>query len=449
MRYLFLVLGLVFIPVVTNAEVIFSEIAWMGTEENANNEWIEIYNFGSEMTDLTGWTISDGNSLSIELSGMMTPHGVFLLERTDDTTVPGIDADIIYTGALTNSGATLTIKDAGGQAVGSPLVGGGDWVNIGGNNEYKYTAQLTMTGTWVTGTATPGMPNIEEDTHIPDGGDDDGDDDDTSSDTPTKSSSGSSSSSSKTKTPVIAQKLNLAVTSPKIVYVNQEVPFEAIPTGVGKATKNSLKYMWNFGDTNTSDGKSTTHIFKYPGEYVVVTEAKFAKQIAQARQEVKVIQSSFTLTRDSNGDVVLTNKSTNEVDLHDFTLKGLTSFSFPRMSILKAGGSITIPKEKLGTRTSSLSFYDTQNTSVATLSTHQIATSPASPVYKRPQYAPQVAGASTDSVIEKIKTKMLEKSEEATSTSAPKTIRIGDNDPVELNGFLSRLFQKLGSIFNI
>ena len=54
--------------------------------------------------DLTGWTINavDGTP-SIALSGTITAGGYYLLERTDDTTISDITADLIYTGALSNT----------------------------------------------------------------------------------------------------------------------------------------------------------------------------------------------------------------------------------------------------------------------------------------------------------------------------------------------------------
>ncbi len=163
--YLVLCALLVLVPQITFAAVIISEVAWMGTNNDANDEWIEIYNFSSTPTNINGWTLTDGNSLNIPLTGTMTPHGVFLLERTDDTSVPDVTASIIYKGALVNSGATLTIMDEDGTTV-SELVGGDNWENIGGNNEKKYTAQLTMEGVWVTGPPTPGAQNIEESAKI-------------------------------------------------------------------------------------------------------------------------------------------------------------------------------------------------------------------------------------------------------------------------------------------
>jgi phosphatidylserine/phosphatidylglycerophosphate/cardiolipin synthase-like enzyme len=99
-------------PVVVR-DVVVSEIAWMGTTVSPNDEWIELYNNTSGSISLAGWTLrtADGTP-SITLQGTIPAHGYYLLERTDDTTVPGVTADRTYTGALGDAGEDLLLRDA-------------------------------------------------------------------------------------------------------------------------------------------------------------------------------------------------------------------------------------------------------------------------------------------------------------------------------------------------
>ena len=94
-------------------DVAINEIAWMGTVASANDEWIELVNNTAAPIDLAGWTLTalDGTP-NIVLSGTIPAGGHFLLERTDDNTVPGLLADKIYTGALGNAGEVLSLRDA-------------------------------------------------------------------------------------------------------------------------------------------------------------------------------------------------------------------------------------------------------------------------------------------------------------------------------------------------
>ncbi len=93
-------------------DVEINEVAWMGTSTSANDEWVELVNTTASPVDLTGWTLAAGDGTpSISLSGSIPAGGYFLLERTDDTTVPSVAADLIYTGALGNDGEQLFLRD--------------------------------------------------------------------------------------------------------------------------------------------------------------------------------------------------------------------------------------------------------------------------------------------------------------------------------------------------
>jgi hypothetical protein len=60
-------------------------------------------------------------------SGSIPAGGYFLLERTDDSTVADIAADLIYTGDLNNSGDILRLYDPSGNIVDTANANGGIW----------------------------------------------------------------------------------------------------------------------------------------------------------------------------------------------------------------------------------------------------------------------------------------------------------------------------------
>ena len=108
-----------------------NEVAWAGTHASANDEWIELQNPGTTPIDLTGWILSDGNDLLVNLAGTITAHGYYLLERTDDETVRDIRADQAYNGGLRNDGEVLRLHGPSGTVIDSANLGGGSWA--GGN----------------------------------------------------------------------------------------------------------------------------------------------------------------------------------------------------------------------------------------------------------------------------------------------------------------------------
>jgi len=107
-------------------DVVVSEIAWMGTTTSSSAEWLELYNNTASPINLSGWTLraTDGTP-NISLSGVIPAHGYYLLERSADTTLPGIVADQLYTGALEDGGEYLELRDAASNLVDSLDAGSG------------------------------------------------------------------------------------------------------------------------------------------------------------------------------------------------------------------------------------------------------------------------------------------------------------------------------------
>ncbi|MFH1714234.1 MAG: lamin tail domain-containing protein [Candidatus Nealsonbacteria bacterium] len=120
-------------------DVIINEIAWMGTNLSYNDEWVELYNnTGSEIT-LDGWIFraADGK-IAIDLQGKISPEGFYILERTDDNTLPQITADQIYSGSLNNEGLLLELLNNDGALIDKADFSAG-W--SAGDNKTKQTME--------------------------------------------------------------------------------------------------------------------------------------------------------------------------------------------------------------------------------------------------------------------------------------------------------------------
>ena len=116
--------------------VIINEIAWMGTTASPYDEWIELYNHGPEAVDLAGWRLrSSSGEPDIVLSGIIDSGAYYLLERTDDTTVSDIDADLIYTGALNNTCEPLQLIDTAAAVIDQVGCNDSSWYS--GDNSSK------------------------------------------------------------------------------------------------------------------------------------------------------------------------------------------------------------------------------------------------------------------------------------------------------------------------
>lgn len=130
-------------------DVVINEVAWMGTAADFNDEWIELYNTTGQALNLNGWRLRAGSGTpTIVLTGTVPAGGYYLLERSDDSPLTDIPADQIYTGALNNSGDTLTLTDAFSNVIDTANENGGAWP--GGTNTPKAT--MERKDAWATDT---------------------------------------------------------------------------------------------------------------------------------------------------------------------------------------------------------------------------------------------------------------------------------------------------------
>lgn len=146
-------------PVQAEANIIISEIAWMGTASSSFAEWLELANPTDSDIALEGWSLKAGGwTKVINLSGTIKAHDYYLLERTREETLPGIAADVIYTGDLKNSGDLLELKDASGSII--------DFLDAitgwpGGDNANKLTLERLSDLTWASSTVPGGTPRAQ------------------------------------------------------------------------------------------------------------------------------------------------------------------------------------------------------------------------------------------------------------------------------------------------
>ncbi|MCD5382004.1 MAG: lamin tail domain-containing protein [Candidatus Pacebacteria bacterium] len=342
---------IVFCPVAAYAAVLINEVAWMGTDASANDEWIELFNSGSDTVALDGWMLADSVGLEIPLMGSIGSGEYAVLERTDDSSAPGT-AFLIYTGGLGNDGRTLSLVRGDGSLE-DQVAGGSNWEQIGGDNTSKETAQRTNAG-WVTAPATPGYANSDgvatedamaahtEEAEIP--LDAASDSETTAPETDTEQRSNTGKGITLTL-PDIA--LSLDLYGPSVAFVGQPVSFSVQGSGLGKTWIDSLVYQWNFGDMHTATGANVQHTFMHPGTYVVVASGAFSRHKAAVRHELTVLPMSFSITRAANGDIQIHNDAVYEVDVSGMSVLGDVRMSFPEHTIMLPHATITIPKERL------------------------------------------------------------------------------------------------------
>ena len=140
----------------SQGSVLINEIAWMGTEISSTDEWIELFNPSDIAIDISGWTLkSQDGQPKIILEGNIPAQGYFLLERTDDNSVPEKDANQIYVGSLGNTGEYLELFDKEDNLIDS-IDMTGSWLY--GDNDSKQTMERVDNNNWQTSANPGGTP---------------------------------------------------------------------------------------------------------------------------------------------------------------------------------------------------------------------------------------------------------------------------------------------------
>lgn len=113
------------------------------------------------------------------------------------------------------------------------------------------------------------------------------------------------------------------------------------------SSNNSLNFSWSFGDGNVGEGALVTHLYKYPGEYVVVLNAKSGNNFAVSRLKVMVTDTDIIIS-DKGEYLEIINNGTSEINIFNWKIindgKG---FVFQPDTIVLPKSSIKISKSLL------------------------------------------------------------------------------------------------------
>jgi len=290
-------------PAFASGSVVINEIAWMGTAVSANDEWIELYNNGSENIDLVGWRlVSVDGQPDISFSDActnttITAGGYFLLERTDDETVPDILADCIYTGALGNTSEQLQLLNASGSAVDSVNATDG-WP--AGDNTTKETMQKNVSA-WITAISTPKVVNIST-------GASDSSQNDSETDAGNTSSSNAinNTQAGGADEPYVQPEnlphIKASAGVDQFAAVGEQVQFRAHAWGLDNKALENARYVWNFGDGATYEGQNVGHEYMFPGTYIARVLVSSGKYSALDDMRVTVRENTIMISELMSGE---------------------------------------------------------------------------------------------------------------------------------------------------
>lgn len=156
-----------------------------------------------------------------------------------------------------------------------------------------------------------------------------------------ESSDTDKSSSSVSGEVVVKERIHgLELTAPEVTFVGQLAKFSVLPQDGDK--DRLVRYRWNFGDGTLVEGKSVEHIYKYPGDYLVIVESYYLKETKLSEVHIKVLTPNIRITSLS-GAVSLKNESDYDMDLSGMSLRSADwSFKFPDHSWILSEQTLTL-----------------------------------------------------------------------------------------------------------
>ncbi|MFA5997332.1 MAG: lamin tail domain-containing protein [Candidatus Paceibacterota bacterium] len=332
---------IVFFAQTASAQVLINEVQISPIGER----FIELYNSDTSDVDLTGWYIQRKTSSSFGSLVSSTnlkdktikANDYFVISRSQLSS-----SDVVVADLTLSASNAIRIRNSKGEDIDQV-----EWTTIDDGKSY----QRMSDSSWIVSSPTSGVANTTV-----------AESDSSSVDTQTNSTNTTTSSTNNSldyfDTPMFAR-INVqsgsTVSGAPIIFSGDAVDAKKKPI-------DSAYYLWAFGDGETGSGKTVSHIFRYPGSYMVTLDVSSGQGLTPATTRLKVVVSSALLRMsryaDDSSVVVISNDGTKDIDLSSWVIDvGSRRFTIPEHTMILAGGNITLAPETTGFR-APLSFVN-------------------------------------------------------------------------------------------
>ncbi len=108
--------------------VVINEVAWAGSADSANDEWIELYNTTGAAVDLSGWKLRDdgADAFTFPAGATISANSYTLIEDSENA-VSNVTAGFMYNMSLANTGDSLQLVDSSAAVIDTVNGSGGVW----------------------------------------------------------------------------------------------------------------------------------------------------------------------------------------------------------------------------------------------------------------------------------------------------------------------------------
>ena len=338
-------LFLVTLPVCVNAEVSFSEIMYDLDGSDTGREWIEVTNSGSDAADISLWKLFENNTnhALVYISGgqSIVAGGYAIIADNKEkflTDWPSFTGPLFESSfSLNNTGETMSLKDPNGSVMDTVTY----FSELGAVGDGKSLQKVN--GTWKASTPTVGAQNV--------GSEGLGGSTTSSTTTSTAQTTSSESSGSSASFPVEPQ-IFTEIHGNSTAFVGADLFLKGHTIGLEKKPIENARYIWNFGDGGSAEGETVSHVYRYPGEYIIMLAASSGKYSATDRMQVKVIPADVVIAEvvpGIDGYVVVGNNMSVEIDLSQWVLRtDKDVFLFPKNTIVLGKNKIILSPKTTG-----------------------------------------------------------------------------------------------------
>lgn len=366
MKYLVLIVSLMLAWQV-EASVLINEIMYDPIGPDANREWIELVNTGTDPVDITGWKLFEANSnhgLTVSRGTFVIPQNGYIIIAdngpqfiADNPSYLGSVLDSTF--SLNNTGETFEIRN-NALVMQDSL----NYVSSIGASENSASLTRTSSGGWIEAIATPGITNSNNPyTSGGSGGQNTGSGNSGNNGSGSGGSSGGAINNSaigfaqgikKEKLKDFEPYYSLSVQKDKEVItvgtpVTLDILAEYIAPRETKQIISGITYV-SFGDgTKTLLPKITplVHEWSKSGIYTIVVTYKtsqlFAKPLATVKEVVEVVDPTLTLSVNDSSDIVITNFGDETLDISKWYItQGVEDTQLPEQTYVQENSKLVL-----------------------------------------------------------------------------------------------------------
>ncbi len=336
------------VPFFVSAKVEINEIMYDVEGADDGREWVEVFNSNSEAVDLLDWRIYEA----------ATNHKINLFGKGVNFIIPSMGYAIIadnpdkflldnssFSGAvfdssfsLNNAGEKIILKDGNLNEI-DDVFYSSDWGAAGDGNSLQ-----KINGNWKTASSTPGAQNNNSSNSIVV-------EEQQNQVQQIQNQNQQTQFYYGTPSPVIEKRIKVFAGDNKLGVAGADIEFLGKAWGLKDEPLNSARFIWNFGDGSSKEGRIVNHNYAFPGDYIAVLDIAEGEYAASSKVNVKVLANEVALSEVNSNDswVELYNGSREIIDISFWQVSYENqNFIFPKNTFIRGKNFLVLPPQISG-----------------------------------------------------------------------------------------------------